>query len=70
MCDRARDAGTTERTPEQLKRLGREHSDYWDGSYERSLEKVEISGDAPDGIQHVVLSAYRQLFPSRTGDES
>lgn len=38
MCQKAYDAGTVERTPDQLRSLGREHSDYWDGTYERRVE--------------------------------
>ncbi len=38
MCDDARDAGTVERTVQQCVELGEEHSDYWDGSYEKRQE--------------------------------
>jgi len=29
MCERARSAGTVEKTIEELRKLGYEHSDYW-----------------------------------------
>lgn len=48
MCEGARDAGTTERTPDQLKSLAREHSDYWDGTYEQAQESDE---EGPDGYE-------------------
>lgn len=34
MCDDSRGAGTTTKTEAELIALGREHSDYWDGTYE------------------------------------
>lgn len=34
MCDESREAGTVEKTAEELVALGREHSDYWDGTWE------------------------------------
>lgn len=49
MCDDSRNAGTTERTAKQLKRLGREHSDYWDGTYERNQESPRRKG-RPDDV--------------------
>lgn len=48
MCDDARDAGTVERTVEQCVALGEEHSDYWDGTYERLCEQQEKEGDAEE----------------------
>lgn len=35
LCDEAYGAGTTEKTAEELQALGREHPDYWDGTYEK-----------------------------------
>lgn len=37
MCDNSREAGTVERTVAQCIELNEEHSDYWDGTYEREF---------------------------------
>jgi hypothetical protein len=34
MCEASRDADVTQKTCDELRELGREHSDYWDGTYE------------------------------------
>lgn len=49
MCDVSRNAGTTEKTVEELRGLGREHSDYWDGSHEKQQEarRVKEHGAKP-----------------------
>jgi hypothetical protein len=39
MCDASRDADITTRTVAELKELDREHSNYWDGTYERAFEE-------------------------------
>lgn len=45
MCDKSLDAGTIEKSPRALRKLNREHSDYWDGTYEKQLEKRLAAND-------------------------
>ena len=35
MCEKSQNAGTIELPVEELKKLNLEHSDYWDGTYEK-----------------------------------
>ena len=43
MCDDSRDAGTRELSAGTLAIIDREHSDYWDGTYERGLGEKDAA---------------------------
>ena len=42
MCWGSDTAGTEEKTEDELKELALEHSDYWDGTYEKNILKEVV----------------------------